>query len=92
MAAKWVDEVGINPIMNYFPHRQHTEKVLRDIENTVLKSKCFTVKDAKTAKNLKLLEMNLSKKVFGHLIKKENTGMLMILIGALETGYLSFDQ
>ena len=47
MAAKWVDEAAINPIMNYFADRKHTEKVLRDIENTVIKSKCFCWKRCK---------------------------------------------
>ena len=44
MTAKWVDEAAIDPILNYFADRQHTEKVLRDIENTVIKSKCFYCK------------------------------------------------
>ena len=38
MAAKWVDEAAISLIMNYSADRQHTEKVLRDIENTVIKT------------------------------------------------------
>ena len=64
MAAKWVDEAAINPIMNYFADRQHTEKVLRDIENTVIKTKCFYCKRCKNCQKFETYRNEFVKKGF----------------------------
>ena len=64
MAAKWVDEAAINPIMNYFADRQHTEKVLIDSENTVIKSKCFYCKRCKNCQKLETYRNEFVKKGF----------------------------
>ena len=64
MAAKWVAEAAINPIMNYFADMQHTEKVLRDIEDTVIKSKCFCCKRCKNCQKCKTYRNEFVKKGF----------------------------
>ena len=64
MAAKQVDEAAINPIMNYFADRQHTEKVLKDIENTEIKSKCFYCKRSKNCQKFETYRNEFVKKGF----------------------------
>ena len=52
LAANWEDHnLENNPIINYFADMFHTEQVLRKIEKLMKKS-AFTVKNAKTAKNI----------------------------------------
>ena len=70
MAAKWVDEAAISPIMNYFADRQHTEKVLRDIESTVIKSKCFYCKRCKNCQKFETYRNEFVKKRFWSFNKK----------------------
>ena len=64
MAAKWVDEAAISLIMNYFADRQHTEKVLRDIESIVIKSKCFYCKRCKNCQKFETYRSEFAKKGF----------------------------
>ena len=64
MAAKWVGEAAISLIMNYFADRQHTEKVLRDIENTVIKTKCFYCKRCKNCQKFETCRNEFDTKSF----------------------------
>ena len=64
MAAKQVNEAAINPIMSYFADKQQTEKVLRDLENTVIKSKCFYCKRCKNCQKFVTYGKEFVKKGF----------------------------
>ena len=90
LAANWSDhDAKINPIINYFADRQHTGKIIRDIENFVSRSCHYCKICLKCQKLHTYIKENSIKWDFGHLTKMLNTGTFTIKIGATETKYLN---
>ena len=64
IVGKKMHEAAINPIKNYFADRQHTKKVLDDIEKKVIKSKCFYCKKCENCKKFETYRNEFIKKGF----------------------------
>ena len=84
LAPKWEDhDIETNPIINYFADRQHTELILRKIEQKI-KTYCFYCNECekKTFFGTEKCSNNMA---FGLLTKTLNAVMFMTQTGANAT-------
>ena len=90
IAPNWEDhDIESNPIINYFAGRQHTELILRKIEQKI-KTCCFYSHECENCKKNFNIEKRSNNTVFGLLTKMLNTGMFMTHNGANGTKTLDY--
>ena len=65
LAAHWGenDDASTNSIISYFADRQHTEKILRNIEKTINK-RCFYCQEGLNCRKFKTYKGEFAKKGF----------------------------